>query len=89
MRIRMNDAREARFEELMMASPENAKSKAIDRAVEFYIEMVGSHAQGKIDELLETAKEENCVSGPTIAEILDTKYHPVHGEFVYKTGEEQ
>jgi hypothetical protein len=88
MRIRMNDAREARFDELVMASPESTKSKALDRAAEFYIEMAGAHRDGKFEELLALAKEEGSVTPEQIAEVLNTEYLPVKAETNYSVGEE-
>ncbi|KAB1192022.1 hypothetical protein GJR96_00630 [Haloferax sp. MBLA0076] len=88
MRIRDTEARKARFDELMMASPENTKSKAIDRAVEFYIAMAGAHRDGQLEQLLARAKEQGSVTPEEIAEVLDTDYLPVRAETAYSVGEE-
>jgi hypothetical protein len=78
----MNPERERRFDELCDALDENTKSKAIDRAAELAIALLGSgeYDQGQIDELLETADEQGALTADQIATILDTDTIPIEFE---------
>ena len=80
MRIEMTDARETRFEELKDATGENAKSKAIDRAGDYYLRMAGgtvSHRTGQLEELMELAVEQGTVTPQEIAAVLGCEELPV------------
>jgi len=91
MRLRMNDRRELRLENLLDATDENAKAKAIDRAAEFYIKMAGDTTAspvGAIEELMDLAVEEGSVTPGEIAEVLDTEELPVEAETNWSVGTE-
>ena len=90
MRLRMNDRRERRLENLLDATGENAKAKAIDRAAEYFIKMAGdttARPTGAIEELMERAVEQGSVTPEEIAEILDTEELPVEAEITWSVGE--
>jgi len=90
MRLRMTDARERRMDALLEATGENTKSKAIDRATKFYIEMAGDNVAiptGAFVELMERAEQQGSVTAEEIAEILDTEELPVEAETSWSVGE--
>lgn len=65
MRLRMNDDRKRRFENLQSAVDEKTKSKALDRAANFTIRMLsGNPAQptGALEELLKEADEQGSLT---------------------------
>ncbi len=75
---------------LLEATKENTKSKAIDRAAEFYIKMAGDTTAvptGAFVELMETAEEQGSVTPEEIAEILDTDELPVDAKTSWSVGE--
>ena len=82
MRLRMNPERERRLNELCDALDENTKSKAIDRAAELTIDLLGSgdYNKSQIDELLETAESEGSLTTREIATILNTDVVPIEYE---------
>jgi hypothetical protein len=91
MRLRMNDRRKHRLENLLDATDENAKAKAIDRAAEFYIKMAGDTTAspvGAIEELMERADEQGSVTAEEIAQVLDTEELPVDAETSWSVGPE-
>jgi hypothetical protein len=74
MRIRMTESRGRRYESLCEATGEATKSKAIDKAMGYYLRMrgnTGAHPVGAIQELLATAETEGSVTGEQIASIID------------------
>jgi hypothetical protein len=71
----MNDDRERRYEALVEATDENTKSKALDTAAVFYTRMAGgtdAMPTGKIEELMNLAQQQGCVTPEEVAEVLDT-----------------
>lgn len=88
----MTDKRERRLDALTDALDENTKSKAIDRAIGFTLQMRGNsvaYPTGKFEELIKTAEERGNLTAAEIAEILDTQEIPVEYEsqwFVGDTG---
>ena len=91
MRLRMTDKRERRMESLVEASDEKTKSKAIDKAIEFYIKMRGNNVAiptGAFDELMERAEHRGSVTPAEIAEILDTEQLPVEATTTWSVGDD-
>jgi len=89
MRINLTDARERRFEALKEATGESAKSKAIDKAAKFYLEMAGdtlAQPNGRFDELMELAIDQGNVTPEEIADLLDTDELPVDASTTYSVG---
>jgi hypothetical protein len=89
MRIESTEARERRFEALKEATGESAKSKAIDVACKFYLNMAGdtiARPDGYIDELLGEASDKGSLTPEEIATILDTDELPVEAETTYSVG---
>jgi hypothetical protein len=87
----MTDSRERRIEHLKDATGENTKSKAIDTAIEYYIEMRGETEAvptGRLEELVERAEEQGSVTPQEIAEILDTDALPLKYEVARSIGRE-
>lgn len=90
MRVRMNDRRERRFENLVEASDQEAKAKALDDAAEFYIKMRGdttARPTGAFEELMERADEQGSVTAEEIAEILNTDELPVDATLSWSVGD--
>ena len=88
----MTDSRERRMNALLEATDEKTKSKAIDKASEFYLRMRGDNAaipSGAFVELMETAEQQGSITAAEIAEILDTQQLPVDAETTWNVGEEQ
>jgi hypothetical protein len=91
MRLRLNDARERRIEHLQEAVEEKTKSKALDQAAEFTIDMLGgttARPTGAFEELLEAAEEEGSLTASEIAEVLDSRTVPVEYESKWSVGED-
>ncbi|WP_435130320.1 hypothetical protein [Halobaculum sp. D14] len=91
MRIQMNDSRERKYEALVEATGESAKSKALDRAAMFYIEMAGGTdavPSGAFAELLRAAEERGNLTGEEIVDILDTNELPLRYRSEWSVGEE-
>ena len=86
MRIQMNEHRERVYETLVDVSNENAKSKAIDAAASYYIQMNKDH--GVVDELMRTAIAQGSLTPAEIAEIVDTAQVPVTYDSEYTIGKE-
>ncbi len=89
MRLRMTDSRERRMDNLLEATGENTKSKALDRAAEFYLKMRGNNVAvptGAFVELMERAEKQGSVTAPEIAEILNTDQLPVQAEISWDVG---
>jgi hypothetical protein len=89
MRIESTEARERRFEALKEATGESAKSKAIDTAAKFYLEMRGetlAQPNGRFDELLSEATAKGSLTPEEIADILDSDELPVDAETTYSVG---
>ena len=87
----MNDDRERRIENLVEATGEATKSKAIDRAANYYVRMAGETAavpDGALEELMELAIEEGSVTPDQIAKVLDVKELPIQYERTWDVGEE-
>ncbi|GKZ16068.1 hypothetical protein HAL_39490 [Haladaptatus sp. T7] len=78
------------MEYLLEATGENTKSKALDRAVEFYLQMRGDTAvvpNGAFVGLMEKAERQGSVTPEEIAEVLDTDELPVNVRFSWSVGE--
>ncbi|MCO8254539.1 hypothetical protein NKF26_12070 [Haladaptatus sp. AB618] len=87
----MTDTRERRIEYLLEATGEKTKSKALDRAAEFYLQMRGDTAavpNGAFVELMEKAERQGSVTPVEIAEILDTDELPVVAKTSWSVGSE-
>lgn len=87
----MNDDRERRIENLVEASGESTKSKAIDRAASYYVRMAGGNPAvptGAIEELMQLAIEQGTVTPEQIATVLDVKELPVEYEKSWSVGSE-
>ncbi|WP_225741284.1 hypothetical protein [Halorussus halophilus] len=85
----MTDSRERRMDNLLEATGENTKSKALDRAAEFYLKMRGNNVAvptGAFVELMERAEKQGSVTAPEIAEILNTDQLPVQAEISWDVG---
>lgn len=80
MRLRMNERRERRFENLMEATGEGTKSGALDVAADYYIRMAGGNSAvptGRIEELVRLAREEGNLTAEEIVDVLDSDEYPV------------
>jgi hypothetical protein len=74
MRIRMTESRKRRYNTLCEATGEATKSKAIDKAVGYYLRMRGdtdAYPIGATHQLLEIAESDGGVTGEQIASIVD------------------
>lgn len=81
---------ERRLEDLQEALDENTKSKAIDKAARFTVQMRGGTTavpQGAIAELLERAEDQGSVTVEEIAEVLDSDEIPVDAKLSWSVGE--
>lgn len=91
MRLRMTEKRERRIEQLKEATGENMKSKAIDQASEFYIQMAGDTVAiptGAFTELMQEAESNGSLTPEEIATILDTDQLPVNAVVEWSVGKE-
>lgn len=90
MRIHMNDERERRLENLADATGESTKSKAIDKAADYYIQMAGCDAvpTGAVEELMQLAIDEGSVTPDQIAAVLDVDELPVSYDRSWSVGDE-
>ncbi len=89
MRLRMTDSRERRLANLLEATDENTKSKALDRAADYYLKMAGDTTAvptGAVEELMERAVEQGSVTPEEIAAILDTEELPVEARTEWSVG---
>lgn len=76
MRIESTDERQRLWTQLVEATDERAKSKALDNAARYYLRMRGGiagYGTGKIKGLLAKAEAEGSLTASEIAEILDTR----------------
>ena len=76
---------------LVEASDEKTKSKAIDKAAEFYIKMRGNNVAiptGAFAELMERADHQGSVTPEEIAKILDTEQLPVEATTTWSVGDD-
>lgn len=91
MRLRMNDDRERRLDNLVDATGQNTKSKAIDQAAKYYVRMAGGTSAvptGAVEELMELAVSEGSVTPDQIADVLDVDELAVSYESEWSVGEE-
>ena len=91
MRLRMTDKRDRRMDALLEATDEKTKSKAIDKAAEFYIKMRGDNVavpKGAFVELMERAERQGHVTPDEIAEILNTDQLPVEATTTWSVGDD-
>jgi len=69
-----SNRREQKLDELLEATGENTKAKALDQAVEAYLALVGGNevmpSRGVVDELLQEAEARGGLDAEEIAEIL-------------------
>jgi len=89
MRIETTDERERLWGNLVEATDQSAKSKALDDAARYYCRMrgdVAGYGTGKIEELLEAANERGSLTASEIAAILDTRELPVQVETDVRIG---
>jgi hypothetical protein len=87
----MTESREHRLENLLEATGENTKSKALDRAADYYLKMAGDTTAmptGAVEKLMERAVEQGSVTPEEIAEVLDTEELPVEAETNWSVGSE-
>ncbi|MFD1585500.1 hypothetical protein ACFR9U_00780 [Halorientalis brevis] len=84
----MNEGRERRLEHLVDATGERTKSKAIDTAAEYYIQMAGCDAvpTGAVEQLMQLAVDEGSVTPAQIATILDLDELPVCYDHEWSVG---
>ncbi|WP_144900882.1 hypothetical protein [Halobellus captivus] len=83
MRIEATDERQRLWENLLEATDQSAKSKALDDAARYYCRMrgdVAAYGTGKIEELLRTADERGSLTASEISDILDARELPVTHE---------
>jgi hypothetical protein len=76
MRIQSTDERKRFWENLREATDENARSKALDRAAQYYLRMCGgvaAYGRGNIQTLLDEAGAQGSLTAPKIAAILDER----------------
>ncbi|QCC47660.1 hypothetical protein [Halobellus limi] len=89
MRIESADERQRLWENLLEATGENAKSKALDDAARYYCRMrgdVAGYGNGKIEELLRAADNRGSLTASEIAEILDARELPIEHHTVLEIG---
>lgn len=89
MRIETTDQRERLWENLVEATDQSAKSKALDDAARYYCRMrgdVAGYGTGRIEELLEAADERGSLTASEIAAILDTRELPIEVETDVRVG---
>jgi hypothetical protein len=85
----MNDSRERSLEALVEATGENTKSKAIDTAADYYVQMAGGNGRvmtGAVEELMALAIDEGSVTPEQIADVLDADELPVQHERQWSVG---
>lgn len=89
MRIETTDERDRLYSNLVEATGQRAKSKAIDDAARYYLRMhggVAGYAPGTINKLLTKAEQEGSLTAPEIAEILDERELSVEYETSMEIG---
>jgi hypothetical protein len=85
----MNDDRERRLQNLVDATGQNTKSKAIDQAAKYYVRMAGGTSAvptGAVEELMELAVSEGSVTPDQIADVLDVDELAVSYESEWSVG---
>ena len=91
MRIRMNDDRKRAYGNLVDASDESTKSKALDAAARYYVDMAGATGlgagPGAVEQLMRRATEQGSVTPAEIAEMLDTDELPVEYRQEWSVGQ--
>ena len=90
MRIEMTDERERLYSNLVEATGQRAKSKAIDDAARYYCRMrgdVAAYGMGQIEELLRAADERGSLTASEIAEIVDARELSVDYETAIQIGD--
>lgn len=90
MRLRMNEDRKRRIENLQEATGEATKSKAIDKAARYYVRMAGNNdavPTGAVAEIMELAAKQGSVTPEQIADCLDTKELPVTAQTEWSVGD--
>jgi len=90
MRIEKTDARARKWEFLKEATDQQATSKALDCAADYYLRMRGettAHPKGKIAELMIAATEQGSLTPDEIAEILDCRELSVDYEARWSVGD--
>jgi len=90
MRIETTESRQRLWDNLVEATDERARSKAIDKASRYYLRMCGgvaAYGRGSIQELLDAAEQKGSLTAPEIAEILDERELPVSYETKSDVGE--
>lgn len=93
MRIRLTESRARRYEALCEATNESTKSKAIDRAVGYYLRMRGNtdaYPRGALEQLLAKAEQNESLTGDEISSVLNCSELPLdyHTETVWSVGNE-
>ena len=87
----MTDTRERRIDALLEATGENTKSKALDTAAEYYLQMAGGNSAiptGRVKKLMQLAVDEGSVTPAQIADVLDVSELPVEYTHEWSVGEE-
>jgi hypothetical protein len=87
----MTDERKRRYENLVEATDENAKSKALDTAARYYVRMAGDVSAvptGQLAELMERAETEGSLTAGEIADILDCPELEVNHSHEWSVGSE-
>ncbi|MGQ4556011.1 hypothetical protein [Halobellus sp. GM3] len=90
MRIEATDERQRLWENLLEATDQSAKSKALDDAARYYCRMrgdVAGYGTGKVEELLRAADERGSLTASEIAEILDSRELSVSYETSWSLGD--
>lgn len=90
MRIESTDERQRLWENLLEATDQSAKSKALDDAARYYCRMrgdVAAYGPGKIEELLRAADDQGSLTASEIAEVLDARELPVEVETNIRIGD--
>lgn len=82
--MRLNENRDQRLDDLVEATGEETRSKAVDAASKAFLDLVGGNmvrpGRGRLEELLSAAEERGGLSAEEIAEVLSTEDLPVRYE---------
>lgn len=90
MRIEATDERQRLWENLLEATDQSAKSKALDDAARYYCRMrgdVAAYGSGKIETLLRAADDRGSLTASEIADILDARELPIEVETDLRIGD--
>ena len=90
MRIKKTEARAQKWDYLKEATGENATSKALDRAANYYLQMHGDTTavpKGKLTELMNAAKTRGSLTPEEIAKILNVDELPIKCEVSVRIGD--